>query len=324
MTGYTKLFSRILDSTIWREDDRTRLLWITMLAMADRDGIVRSSIPGLADRARISIEDCEASLERFQQPDRYSTSQEEEGRRISRIDGGWFLINHSKYRALMSAEDQREKARIRKQNQRTRDKRDMSQPVTPGLECHDIAEAKAKADTKAERTKSKACALRSPARAFTPPSIDEVIAYCKERSNNVDPQKWRDHYAANGWKVGRNPMKDWRASVRTWEPSEEKTRPVVTPTLSERPAYNIPPGLDADAGVNAWAAAKERLSKQINRHSHDTWLIPLKPAGIRDAVLYLMLPNKDFSHVPSKYGEQIEAALNGLHVEYLIPEQVSA
>lgn len=52
---------------------------------------------------------------------------------------------------------------------------------------------------------------------FTPPTIEEVTAYCKERNNNVDPQKWINHYTANGWKVGRNPMKDWKAAVRTWE-----------------------------------------------------------------------------------------------------------
>jgi hypothetical protein len=149
MSGYTKLFSHMLDSTIWRENDHTRLLWVTMLAMVDQDGIVQSSIPGLADRARISIEDCEAGLKRFQQPDKYSRSPEAEGRRIRTVDGGWLLINHGKYRALMSVEDQKEKARIRKQNQRSRNKqRDMSHSVTPGHECHDIAEAKA--DTKAE------------------------------------------------------------------------------------------------------------------------------------------------------------------------------
>lgn len=52
---------------------------------------------------------------------------------------------------------------------------------------------------------------------FNPPTIDEVISYCEERQNNVDPEKWYDHYTSNGWKVGKNPMKDWKAAVRTWE-----------------------------------------------------------------------------------------------------------
>ena len=49
------------------------------------------------------------------------------------------------------------------------------------------------------------------------PSIEEVAAYCRERGNHVDPQAWMDHYSANGWKVGRNPMRDWKAAVRQWE-----------------------------------------------------------------------------------------------------------
>ncbi len=54
---------------------------------------------------------------------------------------------------------------------------------------------------------------------FVPPTLEEVQEYCWERQNNVDPQKFIDHYSSNGWKVGRNPMKDWKAAVRTWERS---------------------------------------------------------------------------------------------------------
>ena len=52
---------------------------------------------------------------------------------------------------------------------------------------------------------------------FTPPTIEEVQAYCFERNNNVDAEKFINHYTANGWMVGRNKMKDWKAAVRTWE-----------------------------------------------------------------------------------------------------------
>lgn len=54
---------------------------------------------------------------------------------------------------------------------------------------------------------------------FQKPTIAEVAAYCQERAKGVDPQAWLDHYEANGWKVGKNPMKNWRAAVRTWERS---------------------------------------------------------------------------------------------------------
>lgn len=61
-------------------------------------------------------------------------------------------------------------------------------------------------------------APKPPTGRFVPPSVDEVAAYCKERGNKVDPQQFVDHYQSNGWKVGgRGAMKDWKASVRTWE-----------------------------------------------------------------------------------------------------------
>lgn len=52
---------------------------------------------------------------------------------------------------------------------------------------------------------------------FAPPTVEEVHAYCQERKNGVDPQRFVDFYASKGWKVGNQPMKDWRAAVRTWE-----------------------------------------------------------------------------------------------------------
>lgn len=55
------------------------------------------------------------------------------------------------------------------------------------------------------------------AKKFVKPTLEEVRAYCQERKNNVDAERWIDYHEANGWKVGKNPMKDWRAAVRTWE-----------------------------------------------------------------------------------------------------------
>ena len=52
---------------------------------------------------------------------------------------------------------------------------------------------------------------------FTPPTVDQVRAYCKERNNGVDADAFVDFYSSKGWKVGTNPMKDWQAAVRTWE-----------------------------------------------------------------------------------------------------------
>ena len=55
------------------------------------------------------------------------------------------------------------------------------------------------------------------AKRFTPPTLEEVQDYCTERNNNVDANRFIDYYTSNGWLVGKNKMKDWKAAVRTWE-----------------------------------------------------------------------------------------------------------
>ena len=56
---------------------------------------------------------------------------------------------------------------------------------------------------------------------FTPPTLEQVVSYCNERKNGVDAQRWFNYYTANGWKVGKNQMKNWQAAVRTWEKGRE-------------------------------------------------------------------------------------------------------
>ena len=52
---------------------------------------------------------------------------------------------------------------------------------------------------------------------FEKPSISDIKQYCIERNNNIDASQFYDYYESNGWKVGKNSMKDWKAAVRTWE-----------------------------------------------------------------------------------------------------------
>jgi len=57
---------------------------------------------------------------------------------------------------------------------------------------------------------------------FQRPTLQQVADYCTDRNNGIDPQQFMDHYEANGWKVGRNSMKDWQASIRTWEKTQRE------------------------------------------------------------------------------------------------------
>lgn len=69
---------------------------------------------------------------------------------------------------------------------------------------------------------------------FVKPSLDEIKAYCIERGNNVNPAKFFDFYESKGWKVGKNPMKNWQASVRTWERNSDNSTSDDIPLAPKR------------------------------------------------------------------------------------------
>ena len=155
MAGYTKLFNSILASTVWRENPTTKVVWITLLAMAGKDGIAEGSVPGLADFARVSLAETEQALKVLSAPDPYSRSQDHQGRRIEAVDGGWLLLNHAKYRAKMNADERREINRLRQARYRaeTKASRSMSRADATNNASRYIAEAEAEAEAE-EKNKS--------------------------------------------------------------------------------------------------------------------------------------------------------------------------
>lgn len=86
---------------------------------------------------------------------------------------------------------------------------------------------------------------------FVPPTIEEVKAYCQERKNSVDPQHFVDFYEANGWVQGKGkPIKDWRATVRTWERSGVQS--TSTAPKSVTPGQNFNPSPDRVQRQSDW------------------------------------------------------------------------
>lgn len=151
MPNYTKLFSSIVTSTIWTEDDKTRILWITMLAISDQHGEVHASIPGLARIAGLSVEDCEMALGKFLSPDEYSRTKDFEGKRIAEIPGGWELLNHAKYRRIASKIDKDESNAARQARHREREKeRNASVTHSNASVTHEMDKQKQKQDTNTE------------------------------------------------------------------------------------------------------------------------------------------------------------------------------
>lgn len=114
-----------------------------MLAMADRNGYVGASVPGLSGRARVALEATEAALNTLLAPDTYSRSQEFEGRRIEVADRGWVILNYDRFRDMRDEEARREYERNRKREARARgrvpDSPDLSDNVPDNYDLsHDV------------------------------------------------------------------------------------------------------------------------------------------------------------------------------------------
>lgn len=96
---FAKLDSGIIHSSVWAQSKETRILWVTMLAMKDQNGFVWAALPGLARAANITLEECVDALKILEAPDPYSRTKSHDGIRVQSVEGGWFVINHEKYRA---------------------------------------------------------------------------------------------------------------------------------------------------------------------------------------------------------------------------------
>ena len=74
---------------------------------------------------------------------------------------------------------------------------------------------------------------------FVKPDAEEIESYCKERNNSVDAQQFFDYYESKGWKVGKSPMKDWKASVRTWEKNDYGYHNKTVSEEPPKPQFNV-------------------------------------------------------------------------------------
>ncbi len=190
------------------------LIWVMLLTMAGRcnsGGMIflTENIPYtpkmLADELDFEENTVQLALASLEQLNMIVTN-----------NGFFSIAGWEEYQNIEGMDKIREQNRLRKQKQRERQRlpegqsRDSHGTVT---ECHatDIEEDKDKEkEVEVENTVQKR-------KRFVPPTLEEVQDYCFERNNGVDAQRFIDYYTANGWLVGKNKMKDWKAAVRTWE-----------------------------------------------------------------------------------------------------------
>ena len=146
------------------------------------------------------------------------------------------VSNWEKYQNKQRLDDLKEYNRIKQQEHRKR----VNEMSMLSIDCQDI-ERRKKKEEKEEDKKSVA--------RFHAPTHDEISSYCLEKGIRIDVDRFIDYYTANGWKVGRNPMKDWKATVRNWS-RQDKGKPTFTADEMET----------ADVDLEAM---KERMFKNV-------------------------------------------------------------
>lgn len=206
MKPFTKLFSSIVTSSIWRESNETRIVWVTLLALADKNGEVWASVGGLAHAAGVDREACAKSLDILLSPDPDSRTKDHEGRRIVVIDGGWRLLNYIKYREMGRAEDRREYFAEHKRKSRASKRTQLSTLSTSGPPLSPIAEAEAEADI--DKTAESDAHQESEQRA--------------NLSTGSDADLWRFGTGSEAWvrtlkragcKIGPNNWRAWQGLI---------------------------------------------------------------------------------------------------------------
>lgn len=103
MDTFTPLWSQIVTSSIWSEPYYVRVLWLTMLAVKDRDYVVRKTAFALSRLGNMSEQEVLDGLKILSEPDtRRLEPQPNEGRRIEKVEDGWRILNGERYQAEMS------------------------------------------------------------------------------------------------------------------------------------------------------------------------------------------------------------------------------
>lgn len=194
------------------DGDALIVIWFKLLCLAGRQN--NKGVFMLNDRIPFTEEMLATIFRRPIQTVRLALDTFESFGMIETIDGVITIPNWEKHQNIEGLEKIREQTRKRVVKFRANQKLVECNATSNATVTQGNATDKNREDKNRKEKSSK----------FTPPTLEEVRAYCKERNNAVDAQRFLDYYTANGWKVGKNPMKDWKAAVRTWERGEKKDK----------------------------------------------------------------------------------------------------
>lgn len=193
MTGYTPIFSKIVDSSLWCEPDNVVKIFLTMLAKKDRDNVCRGSAFNISQWAKKTEQEVLEALQILASPDtRRLEPQPFDGRRIEKVEDGWLILNGATYQAMMVKINRRAYKTAHEAERRER----MKEGVNPDEHVPESGEKIVK-----KRPTLEKC-------------IEMAIAAGMQKK---DGEEFFDYYESNGWKVGKNSMKSPESAIRNWK-----------------------------------------------------------------------------------------------------------
>jgi hypothetical protein len=170
---YNKLFTRILDSSIWLQPTSTRIVWVTFLAAMDEHGFCQfAAVGNVSQRAMVPLKAAQSAIECLEAPDPESSDKSNEGRRIERVPGGWIVLNAEKYQALATRAHVQEQTRDRVKRHRE-SKRTCNAPVTVCNET--VTPSDTDTDTDTDKEKEQEHVAGATALAVTRTSPDALM-----------------------------------------------------------------------------------------------------------------------------------------------------
>lgn len=201
---YIKLSRKILEWEWWEDINTCRLFIYCLLKANWKDarfkgmvipkGSFVSSIPKLSEETSLTVREVRTAISHLK-----ST-----GEVTCKSYAKYTVFTVKNYCEYQSSDMQNDR--------QATGKRHSNDMLTTTIEEYKEGKNNKKEDTNVSKKK------------FVPPTVEEVRAYCQERGNKVDPQAFVDHYTSNGWMVGKNKMKSWKAAVGTWERSSWQSR----------------------------------------------------------------------------------------------------
>ena len=232
MSGFTKLWAEITDSSIWNEDDKTRIVWITMLARMGPDYVVRASVGGLAHLARVSREDCEKALEKLASPDPDSRSPEEEGRRIKKVDGGFFMINGEKFRQRRGDEEKKAYMREYMRQYRKNKSSGVKDVKDVNIGKHKLIQEEEEEEEEEEAEEENISLKRERGSASQTdyaeiPTLEEVIAEAEVRGIPDEHARsfWEYTEGKQLWVNQYGKMTKWKMNLKSWSEKRRTMQP---------------------------------------------------------------------------------------------------